>query len=72
MLLAFWRRSCTDAKEEEREVLEQILYEKVDWECEGEDQDAIFEEGHHGQAVDKPRTSQHQLTIIYILFLAEA
>ncbi|KAH0548369.1 hypothetical protein GP486_007966 [Trichoglossum hirsutum] len=73
MLLAFWRRGCAEGNEEGREVFEQTLYEKVDWECEGgEQQDAVFDEGHHNQPVDQSGSSQHQLTIIYVLFLAEA
>ncbi|KAH0545082.1 hypothetical protein FGG08_000853 [Glutinoglossum americanum] len=72
MLFTFWRRGCEDSNGDEREIFEQTRYEKVDWDCESEEQDDAFEEVHYNQPVDKPRASQHQLTIIYILFLAEA
>ncbi|KAI9776595.1 MAG: hypothetical protein M1839_009499 [Geoglossum umbratile] len=69
-MFAFWKRA---GPEEEREVFEQIQYREVDWECESEGQDDLLEEvPHHVSLVEKSGGSQRQLTIIYILFLAEA
>jgi hypothetical protein len=67
-MFAFWKRSVRG----EQEVFEQIQYEKVDWEGESEGQDGLLEEVHDVALAEKPRASQRQLTIIYILFLAEA